>query len=390
MLHGGLVTIGHRTILVDRTGHAVGAQLPLGRVNDRVGIAADTRCYLRTPALKLIVFALRRPQKIRCGAAFEQVIGRLVSENHFILNTIGVGHAINLDRRFSDGVFSKCYILFEHTALKAQVDILIGKKFTNICIVFLQLDLEMHFLHFLANIADVPGQRTTTTNQLLIATYEVEVIRIDDVGHHSTRSCIDGAGNGLFQCSQNAAQAGSAGSIVHAVRADCFQILRLGFRKADADGHDGNAIVLQLICNVCSIIPVIRLTVGDEYDKLLLIFAVLQDTLRRPQARGITCSVAMRGRKTVDRVCQNTAILRQLFRNVICTGEVSQTDLDLASLRQKSIDKLLRRSLGMGDTTVVNRFRRSIVIVVAAAVAIAIVHPMSVLPTNQITIISSK
>ena len=334
VLHRGLVTIGHRTMPDDRTGHAVGAQLPLGRVNDRAGITADVRCYLRTPALKLIVFTLQRPFKNRCIVAFEQVIGRLVSENLFILNTIGVGHAVNLDRRFSDGVFSKCYILFEHTALKVQVDILVGKKFANICIVFLQPDLEMHFLLILANIADVPGQRITIISQLLIATYEVEFIRIDDVGHHSTRSCIDGAGNGLFQCSQNATQAGSAGSIVHAVGTDRFQIICLGFRKADADGHDSNAIVLQLFCNVCSIISVIRLAVGDEYDKLLLICALLQDTLRRLQTCGITCSVAMRGRKTVNRVCQNTAILRQLFRNVIYTGEVSQTDLNLASFRQ--------------------------------------------------------
>ena len=34
VLHGGLVTIGHRTIPVDRTGHAVGAQLPLGHQRD--------------------------------------------------------------------------------------------------------------------------------------------------------------------------------------------------------------------------------------------------------------------------------------------------------------------------------------------------------------------
>ena len=34
MLHGGLVIIGHRTIPVDRTGHAVGAQLPLGHQRD--------------------------------------------------------------------------------------------------------------------------------------------------------------------------------------------------------------------------------------------------------------------------------------------------------------------------------------------------------------------
>ena len=34
VLHRGLVIIGHRTILVDRTGHAVGAQLPLGHQHD--------------------------------------------------------------------------------------------------------------------------------------------------------------------------------------------------------------------------------------------------------------------------------------------------------------------------------------------------------------------
>ncbi len=34
MLHRGLVIIGHRTIPVDRTGHAVGAQLPLGHQRD--------------------------------------------------------------------------------------------------------------------------------------------------------------------------------------------------------------------------------------------------------------------------------------------------------------------------------------------------------------------
>ena len=34
MLHRGLVIIGHRTILVDRTGHAVGAQLPLSHQRD--------------------------------------------------------------------------------------------------------------------------------------------------------------------------------------------------------------------------------------------------------------------------------------------------------------------------------------------------------------------
>ena len=232
-------------VVVVLNGVIIGFRNPLSGVNNFIGRTADCGSDTGGPAVKSIIFALGR-SIWRRRIAFLQVIKRLKNA------AIGVfiGYAINLDGRLTNSAFGKFDVsAIQFAALERQADIIVGIKLADLLNAIFQLNLKAYFLLILINVPDFPGQRSIVLGQGIVLAHQLEVIRVDDVGHHSTCSRVNGIGNGLPQRGQNTAQASGAGGIVECLalavsRGNGFKSARLIIRQGNADGHNGNAAIL--------------------------------------------------------------------------------------------------------------------------------------------------
>ena len=126
MLHGGLVTIGHRSILVDRTGHAVGAQLPLGHQRDVIIKNLKRRIHdtiISHPAGEVVVVLGRHVAGHGNGCARRIVEHREIALRLASSKIINDRVACNRPaRRGSD------HVLIQHHLCRRHVPVRVGRN----------------------------------------------------------------------------------------------------------------------------------------------------------------------------------------------------------------------------------------------------------------------